>query len=100
MASISPQVNVADDRAERERLPRGLPAVRRSLDDVKFQQVSDDTAMLTARMTERMDDASAGKMATAVSLVSHIYMRKNGSWQLFDVRIVSASTLGKALGRN
>ena len=100
MASISPQVNVADDRAERERLPRGLPAVRSSLEDVNFRLVSSDTAMLTARMTERMDDAPGGKMAAAVSFISHIYTQKNGSWQLFDVRIVSASTLSKALGRN
>jgi hypothetical protein len=99
MASISPQVDVADDRTERERLPRGLPSVRRSLEDVNFRLVSNDTAMLTARMTERMEDAAAGKMAATVSFISHIYTQRNGSWQLFNVRIVSASTLSKSLQR-
>ena len=73
MAAISAQVNIADDRGEKERLPRGLPGVRRSLDDVNFRasrRLGDrKEAMLTARMTERMENTAAGQMATAVSYV-------------------------------
>ena len=98
MASISGQVNVSDDRAEKEKLPRGLAGVRRSLDDVSVQ-VFGSEAMLTAKMTERMDDVAAGRMAEAVSFVSHMWTQKNGSWQLYDVRIVSAAALSRAVTR-
>jgi|SoiMethySBSTD1v2_1073268.scaffolds.fasta_scaffold08692_2 uncharacterized protein DUF4115 len=98
MASISGQVNVSDDRAEKEKLPRGLAGVRRSLDDVSVQ-VFGSEAMLTAKMTERMDDVAAGRMAEAVSFVSHMWTQKNGVWQLYDVRIVSASALSRAVPR-
>ena len=88
-------VNVADDRTEAERLPRGLAGVRRSLDDVNLQ-VFGSEAMLTAKMTERMEDVSAGKMSQATSFVSHMWSQRNGTWQLHDVRIVSASALTRA----
>jgi hypothetical protein len=92
MAAISQQTNVADDRGEKERLPRGLAGVRRSLEDVRFQFVSSQ-AMLTARMTERVDDPSASQMA--VSLVSLMWTQRSGAWQLYDVRIVSAASLSR-----
>jgi len=53
--------------------------------------------MFTARMTERME--AAGQMAEAVSFVSHMWTQKNGSWQLYDVRIVSAAALSRAVTR-
>jgi hypothetical protein len=96
MAAIAPQANVTDDRADKERLPRGLAGVRRSLDDVKLQMIGTE-AMFTARMTERME--AAGQMAEAVSFVSHMWTQKNGSWQLYDVRIVSAAALSRAVTR-
>jgi hypothetical protein len=92
MASISPQVNVADDRGDKDRLPRGLTGVRRTLEDVNVQVFSSE-AMLTAKMTERMENAAAGQSAQSVAYVSHMWTRRNGTWQLYDVRIVSSSTL-------
>ena len=90
------QVTVADERGTSERLPNGLTGVRRSLDDVNLQVFGTD-AILTARMTERMEDAGAGKMAQSVSYVSHMWTQRNGSWQLHDVRIVSASALSRVV---
>jgi len=96
MASISPQVNVSDDRGDKERLPRGLTGVQRTLEDVNVQVVNSE-AIFTAKMTERMENVSAGQSAQAVSFVSHMWTQRNGSWQLHDVRIVGASTLGRSL---
>lgn len=96
MASISPKATVSDNRAEKERLPRGLTGVRRSLDDVNFQ-VSGPDVMFTARMTERMENAAAGQMAQAVSFVSQMWTQRNGTWQLLDVRIMSASAIARSL---
>ena len=96
MAAISPQVNVADDRGDKERIPRGLTGVRRTLDDVNVQVVNNE-AILTAKMTERMENTAAGQSAQAVSFISHMWTQRNGSWQLHDVRIVSVSTLGRSL---
>lgn len=92
------QANVVDDRPERERLPRGSIAVQRSLDDVRLNVFGTD-AILTARMTERTEDAAAGRSAQVVSFVSHMWTQRNGVWQLHDVRIVSASALNRAAQR-
>lgn len=97
MTAISgTQSNVSDDRNDKEKLPRGLAGVRRSLDDVQVKVIGAE-AMLTARMTERMEDTASGKMAQAVSYVSHMWSQRNGVWQLHDVRIVSASALSRSL---
>ena len=96
MASISAQVNVADDRSDRERLPRGLTGVQRSLDDVNFSVVTTE-AMLTARMTERMENSAAGQMATAVTFIHLMWSQRNGSWQLHSVRMISMSSLSKSV---
>jgi hypothetical protein len=98
LSSIAPQANVSDDRATKERLPAGLNGVRRSLEDVSLR-VYGSSAMLTARMTERMDNAAAGQMAQAVSFISHMWTQKNGAWQLEEVRIVSASALSRSVTR-
>ena len=95
MLAIAPQANVADDRSDKERLPRGMTGIKRSIEDVNLQVVPSG-AMLTARMTERME--TAGQMASAVSYISHMWeQQRNGSWQLIDVRIVSASSLSQKL---
>ena len=95
MASISAQVHVVDNRRDKERLPRGLTGVRRTLDDVNLQ-VFNSEAIFTARMTERMENLAAGQSAQTVSFVSHMWTQRNGIWQLHDVRIVSASTLARS----
>jgi hypothetical protein len=92
MASISPKVNIADDRGEKDRLPRGLPAVQRSFDGLQFRVVG-PVAMLTAKMTERSDSATAGRMS--VSYISHIWTQRNGGWEMDEVRIVSAATVAQ-----
>jgi hypothetical protein len=94
MAAIAPQANVSDGRSEKERMPSGLVGVRRSLEDVKLQVVG-PAATLTARITERME--ASGQMAETVSFISNIWEQRSGSWQLLDVRIVSASSIGRAL---
>ena len=96
MTSISPQATVSDQRAEKERLPGGLSGVRRSLDDVRVQ-VAGSEVLLTARMTERMENAAAGQMAQAVSFVSQMWTQRNGNWQLTDVRIMSAAAIARSL---
>jgi hypothetical protein len=96
MTAISAQVTVADSRSDKERLPRGFNGVQRSLDSVNFQ-VEGPEAMLTARMTERMENAAAGQMSQAVSFVSHMWTQRNGVWQMHDVRIMSVSALSKTL---
>ncbi len=98
LSAIAPQASVADDRGDKERLPAGMNGVRRSLEDVSFR-VFGSEAMLTARMTERMDNGAAGQMAQAVSFISHMWSQHNGTWQLHDVRIVSASALSRAITR-
>jgi hypothetical protein len=96
MASLSPQASISDNRAEKERMPRGLTGVRRTLDEVNFQ-VAGTEVLFTARMTERMDNPSAGQMAQAVSFVSQMWTQRNGSWQLLDVRLMSASAIARSL---
>jgi hypothetical protein len=96
MASISPQVNVNDNRGDKERLPRGLTGVKRTLEDVNVQVVNSE-AIFTAKMTERMENIAAGQSTQTVSFVSHMWTQRNGSWQLHDVTIVSASTLARSL---
>ena len=95
MAAIAPQANVSDSRNEKERMPRGLVGVKRSLDDVKMIAAG-PAATLTARVTERME--GAGEMASRVSLISNIWeQQRDGSWQLIDVRIVSPSGISRTL---
>ena len=96
MAAISAQVSVQDERTDKERLPRGLNAVRRTLDEVQFRVVASE-AMLTARMTERMDDTASAQMAQAVTFVHQMWSLRNGTWQLHTVRLMSASALTRAL---
>ena len=96
MASISPQATVSDQRAEKERLPGGLSGVRRSLDEVRVQ-VAGSEALLTARMTERMENTAAGQMAQAVTFVSQMWTQRNGNWQLTDVRLMSAAAIASKL---
>ena len=96
MSALAPQATVSDDRGVKEKLPAGLNGVRRSFEDVNFI-VFGPEASLTAKMTERMDNAAAGQMAQAVSFIAYRFTQRNGAWQLYDIRIVSASALSRAL---
>ena len=96
MSALAPQANVSDDRDVKEKLPAGLNGVRRSFESVSFR-VFGPEALLTAQMTERMDNASAGQMAQDVAFISYMWTQRNGAWQLHDIRIVSASALSRAL---
>jgi hypothetical protein len=96
MSALAPQANVADDRGAKDKLPGGLNGVRRSFEDVKLN-VFGSEAQLTAKMTERMDNAAAGQMAQAVSFVAYTFTQRNGAWQIYDIRILSASALSRAL---
>jgi hypothetical protein len=96
MAALSSaQATVTDQRAEDERLPAGLPGVRRTVTDPRVQVYGAD-AVLTARISERVDDPAAGKAAESVSFISQLWTRGTGGWQLMDVRIASAAALNKA----
>ena len=95
MAAFSDaQLSVSDERTEKERLPQGLAGVRRSLEDVNLQ-VFGESAIFTAKLTERWENIGVARMATADSFVSQIWTRRAGTWRLADVRIVSASTLNR-----
>ena len=96
MSALAPQANVSDDRGIKEKLPSGLNGVRRSFDDLNFR-VFGSEAILTARMTERMENVAAGQMAQAVSFIAYTFTQRSGAWQLYDIRIVSASALSRAL---
>ena len=95
MLAIAPQANVSDRRGDKERMPRGLSGVKRSLDDVRMNKPNANVLMLTARITERME--TSGQMAEAVSFVSNLWEQRNGSWQLVDVTIASASSISRGL---
>ena len=92
MSALAPGANVSDDRGAKEKLPGGFNGVRRSFEDVTFN-VFGSEAQLTAKMTERMENAAAGQMAQAVSFIAYTWTQRNGAWQLYDIRIVGATTL-------
>ena len=95
MAAVSDaQLSVSDERTENERLPQALAGVRRTLEDVNLQ-VFGDTALFTARMTERWEDIAAARGATSDSFVSLIWTRRAGMWRLTYVRIVGAARLNR-----
>jgi hypothetical protein len=88
MAALSsPQLSLSDERTERDRLPPGLVGVRLLLDNVQVQAFG-DSAIVSARMTERMEDLAAGRTIQSVSFVSLVWTRRAATWQLEDVRVV------------
>ena len=92
MSALAPGADVSDDRGAKEKLPGGLNGVRRSFEDVGFH-VFGSEAQLTAKMIERMDNAAAGQMARAESFIAYTWTQRNGVWQLYNIRIVGATTL-------
>ncbi len=86
-------ITVTDERATAERFPSWQNGVQRDLDQVELA-LTGDTALLTARMTERTE----GGPATAqphVSRVSQIWVRRAGQWRLADVRIIAENRLNQ-----
>jgi ketosteroid isomerase-like protein len=84
-------ITISDERAAGERFPAWQASVRRDLDQVELE-LTGDTALLTARMTERADGAQAGQH---VSRVSQIWVRRGGRWRLADVRIIGEARLSQ-----
>jgi len=86
-------MSVSDERSVTERFPAWQVGVRRDLDQVELE-LTGDTALLTARMTERSGD-SGTTSAQHVSRVSQIWVRRNGRWRVADVRIIGEARLNQ-----
>ena len=84
-------MTISDERSVTERFPAWQVGVRRDLDQLELE-LSGDTALLTARMTERNGDGAA---AQHVSRVSQIWVRRSGRWRLADVRIIGEARLNQ-----
>jgi len=94
MASTGAEnITVSDERSVSERFPAWQTNVRRDLDQVELE-LTGDTALLTARMTEHADGGGGGEH---VSRVSQIWMRRNGRWRLADVRIIGEARLNQII---
>jgi hypothetical protein len=64
--------------------------VRRDFSDVNIQ-IFGESAIFTARITEQ----APGRTAASEAYISQIWNRRDGSWRLSDVRIVSRTTLDR-----
>jgi hypothetical protein len=85
-------INITDERSVAERFPAAVNSVRRDLDQVELE-LTGDTALLTARMTERGDASAAA--APYISRISQIWVRRSGQWRLADVRIIGEARLSQ-----
>ena len=92
-ATGADNITVSDERSVTERFPAWQNNVRRDLDQVELE-LTGDTALLTARMTEQTD---AGQGGEHVSRVSQIWLRRNGRWRLADVRIIGEARLNQII---
>jgi hypothetical protein len=97
-AFSSAGVTVTDQRPERERLPAGLSNVQRTFASPRVQ-VFGSAAILTARVTERAQDPDLGQPIESASFISQTWTRRDGVWQLHEVRLASAAALDKAFRR-
>ena len=86
-------VTISDERTLTERFPAWQTGIRRDLDQVELE-LTGDTALLTARMTERNGDSNTSA-AQHVSRVSQIWVRRNGRWRVADVRIMGEGRLNQ-----
>ena len=89
-AMTMPDMKISDERSAQERLPRGLPNVRRALDGVTFQ-FAGDSAILTARMMEQA--TVSGEPQQRVAWISQMWIRDEGQWRLMNVHILSDTKL-------
>jgi hypothetical protein len=84
--------DIRDQRPASERAAPGSGiAARRSFETPRLQRGA-DIGVFSVRMTERPQGTSDGGQEH-VALVSQVWMRRTGKWQLIDVRIVSESQL-------
>lgn len=86
-------ITISDERSVTERFPAWQSNVRRDLDQVELE-LTGDTALLTARMTEQAEGGQGGEH---VSRVSQIWLRRNGRWRLADVRIIGEGRLNQII---
>jgi hypothetical protein len=93
-AFSSGQPTVSDERSDAERMPRSVPGVRRTFQDVHLQVIT-ESAVFTTRMTERFDEPGTGRTRESESFVSQLWTRRAGVWQLEDVRVVAAARLNQ-----
>jgi hypothetical protein len=80
---------VRDQRPPSERATPTGPAARRVFEAPRLQRGA-DIGIFSVRMTER---PTAATEPERVALVSQVWMRRTGKWQLIDVRIVSESQI-------
>ena len=81
--------DIRDQRPASERVaPSAAVTARRSFETPKLQRGA-DIGVFSVRMTERPQ--GTGDAGEHVALVSQVWMRRTGKWQLIDVRIVSES---------
>jgi hypothetical protein len=80
--------SIADQRGER--LPTTMTEVERSMQQVRIE-VAGDGAVLSARLTERA--VVGGKPRQYVSLVSGVWIRKDGQWRLMGMRFVDPASV-------
>lgn len=83
-----PNVGVLDQRRSNERLPPGFEEVRRTLDDVKFEQRG-DTAILAGSVAER--SLAGAEVVQRRFLIFQNWVRRSDQWRLAGARIVADS---------
>lgn len=86
-------MNISDERAADERLPPGLPAVRRTLDGVTFQFVGEN-AVLSGKFIEHA--AVDNQPVQRVAWISQMWIREGAVWRLMNVHILSDAKLKPA----
>jgi ketosteroid isomerase-like protein len=92
-SSGTENVTISDERTLTERFPAWQTGIRRDLDQVELE-LTGDTALLTARMTERSGE-NTSTSAQHVSRISQIWVRRNGRWRVADVRIMGEGRLNQ-----
>jgi len=80
--------DIRDQRPANERTPAVTGSAARRVFEAPRLQRGADIGVFSVRMTER---PPAGTASERVALVSQVWMRRTGKWQLIDVRIVSES---------
>ena len=86
----APALKLLDERQPQE---RASGVVRRAIARPRIEVVG-DAAVVTTSVTEH---PASGPLV--VSLVSQLWTRKSGQWQLDDVRIISGSGAERAFRR-
>jgi len=83
-------MKISDERTGDERLPPGLPAVRRTLDGVTCQFVGEN-AVLSGKFIEHA--AVDNQPVQRVAWISQMWIREGAAWRLMNVHILSDAKL-------